>query len=319
MEWKKKAMISVLSLSLLSVNSSDAATYFTDVSTHWGKATIEWASQVGITKGYPDGKFKPENPVTEAEFLTMFVRAYKEKQGLKNLESKPWPAGYYEFAQLMKYPVSEFTEGKNALINRQRVANLIAASTGTTYSGRDAIHYLLLQGISQGKVASKITINNYDGQGLLTRAEAVRFVQNVLEKVDTIRPAPNVPSSPLPQVGDNQEIVKPKDFPDDVLTTDLNYELHDKVVSTLKIQDGRLTGKLLPLPENHVYGIIYNGLDKNGKPFQVIISDKYKIGETFTVETGTRGYLLISLDDVRIGAGYGVTRIEVPSMEMKRS
>jgi|GEM_PF-465369 len=49
---------------------------FHDVSEgHWAKAAIDRAVALGIVKGYADGTFKPQQPVTRAEFVTMLVRA----------------------------------------------------------------------------------------------------------------------------------------------------------------------------------------------------------------------------------------------------
>lgn len=48
-----------------------------DVSNHWAKASIEWAKERGLIKGYPDGSFKPNQAVTRAEMCVMFERFYE--------------------------------------------------------------------------------------------------------------------------------------------------------------------------------------------------------------------------------------------------
>ena len=48
-----------------------------DVTGHWAKASIEWAKEKGLIKGYPDGSFKPNNPLTRAEACAMFERFYQ--------------------------------------------------------------------------------------------------------------------------------------------------------------------------------------------------------------------------------------------------
>ena len=47
-----------------------------DVSGHWAKASIEWAKEKGLIKGYPDGSFKPNNTLTRAEACVMLERFY---------------------------------------------------------------------------------------------------------------------------------------------------------------------------------------------------------------------------------------------------
>lgn len=48
-----------------------------DVSGHWAKASIEWAKEKGLIKGYPDGSFKPNQAVTRAEMCVMLERFYE--------------------------------------------------------------------------------------------------------------------------------------------------------------------------------------------------------------------------------------------------
>lgn len=47
-----------------------------DVTGHWAKASIEWAMEKGLIKGYPDGSFKPNNPLARAEACAIFERFY---------------------------------------------------------------------------------------------------------------------------------------------------------------------------------------------------------------------------------------------------
>ncbi|MFS0725211.1 Ig-like domain repeat protein [Paenibacillus sp. 1P07SE] len=44
---------------------------FTDTGSHWGGDTIRRAAAKGVVNGYPDGSFRPDHPVTRAEFLVM--------------------------------------------------------------------------------------------------------------------------------------------------------------------------------------------------------------------------------------------------------
>jgi S-layer homology domain len=78
----KKLVVSVWSfilallLSVSSVSNTHAATNFKDVPEgYWAKKEIEYLVQEGIIKGYDDGTFKPEKPVTRLQAATMLVRA----------------------------------------------------------------------------------------------------------------------------------------------------------------------------------------------------------------------------------------------------
>ena len=47
-----------------------------DVSGHWFTPSVEWAREKGLIKNYPDGSFKPNQPITRAEACVMLERFY---------------------------------------------------------------------------------------------------------------------------------------------------------------------------------------------------------------------------------------------------
>jgi hypothetical protein len=49
---------------------------FNDVGGHWAEAWIEQLKAEGITSGYPDGSYKPENQVSRAEMAVFLVNAF---------------------------------------------------------------------------------------------------------------------------------------------------------------------------------------------------------------------------------------------------
>lgn len=52
-----------------------------DVRNHWAEEAIEWVIEEGLMKGYPDGSFQPDKPMTRAEVATVLYR--KNKQSSK--------------------------------------------------------------------------------------------------------------------------------------------------------------------------------------------------------------------------------------------
>ncbi len=63
------------------VDNSSSST-FTDVSTsHWAYDSIGAAQSAGWVKGYPDGSFRPDNPVTRAELVQVFENYFKLSAG----------------------------------------------------------------------------------------------------------------------------------------------------------------------------------------------------------------------------------------------
>ena len=54
----------------------DGSHSFSDVAGHWAEAWIEDLYDEGITSGYPDGTYRPENQVTRAEMAVFLVRTF---------------------------------------------------------------------------------------------------------------------------------------------------------------------------------------------------------------------------------------------------
>ena len=48
-----------------------------DVEGHWAQRDISFAARTGLLIGYPDGTFKPDQPITRAEFVTLVNRMLK--------------------------------------------------------------------------------------------------------------------------------------------------------------------------------------------------------------------------------------------------
>lgn len=63
-----------MTLSMLSLPAHAAA--FPDIEGHWAQADIEAMAQAGYLNGYPDGTFRPDEPVTRAEFAKIICEAF---------------------------------------------------------------------------------------------------------------------------------------------------------------------------------------------------------------------------------------------------
>lgn len=74
----KKLLTTILILSMvLSIPSiSVHAATFTDVDGHWARENIEAMTEAGYLSGYPDGGFRPDEPVTRAEFAKIICEVY---------------------------------------------------------------------------------------------------------------------------------------------------------------------------------------------------------------------------------------------------
>lgn len=50
-----------------------------DITGHWSEESIRWCMEHGLMKGYPDGSFQPDKPVTRAELATVLKRLEESK------------------------------------------------------------------------------------------------------------------------------------------------------------------------------------------------------------------------------------------------
>lgn len=205
----KKVLLLIIAAFFFLASSVGAQNKFPDIQKHWAKSSIQWALAKHMVVGYPDGTFKPDHFVTEAEFLAMLMRIYintnKEvnewKQAHQNIKAYDWTDPYYQIAASYNIPVegdTNLTERVDA-ITRGQVAQMIAGAYGKNYYVDGAIAYLYDYGLSQGRKGK--TIVGYEPNSYLTRAEAVQFLKTIetkglngkmLKRPNKPEPNPNV-------------------------------------------------------------------------------------------------------------------------------
>lgn len=157
----------------------------------WYFETMNWGIQSDVITGYTeDGvhKLKPEQVVNEEEFLTMLIRFFpNSKDELSNLEQKNdtshWSDHSYDIAKLFNIAITGAADNKlrEKPVNRGQVAVMIAGALGKNYDVDGAVTFLYDSGLSEGR--SSKTIEGYEPNGILTRAEAVNFLKNIKQKI----------------------------------------------------------------------------------------------------------------------------------------
>jgi hypothetical protein len=105
-------------VAIASTPASAQSTQFSDVSfSYWARPFIEKLAEKNIIKGFPDGSFKPDEPVTRAQFAAIVLQAFNEAPvrrytGFKDVPDKFWatPAITQAFTTgfMTGYPGSEF-------------------------------------------------------------------------------------------------------------------------------------------------------------------------------------------------------------------
>lgn len=170
--------LAVLFIQPIHIASGQESMLYSDIQSHWAKDTILWATSLGIVNGFPDGTFKPNQSVSEAQFLAMLLRVYDPE--LQSAEQEHWSSPYYQLALELNYPINADLATSTASITRSDVAELITATQGENYSGNNAIKYVLAHQLANGRTNEK-TVLDFHGSSFLTRAEAVTLIKNVAE------------------------------------------------------------------------------------------------------------------------------------------
>ena len=99
--------------------------------TDWFNNAISTLSNAKIITGYPDGSFKPNAPITRAEFATIAVRfsdvVYTENSSFTDVDASHWAAKYISLAQHLGW-VNGYPDGSfkpNKAITRAESMTLI--------------------------------------------------------------------------------------------------------------------------------------------------------------------------------------------------
>lgn len=108
-----------------------------DIQGYWAKDCIEILAQQGIVAGYPDGTFRPDNPVTRAEFAALLTLAFPAVDRRSPIRFTDVPTDYWAAQPIQKcyttgwltgYPGSRFRP--NLPIPRTQAVIAIAGGLG---------------------------------------------------------------------------------------------------------------------------------------------------------------------------------------------
>jgi hypothetical protein len=182
---------------------------FDDTAGHWAEQDIDWMVRRLLVEGTSETLFKPNDPITRAEFTAMLVRALnlpegdnRTAAGFTDVGQSAWYSGAVQSA--VSQGLVKGWDGKHfapdKTITREEMAVMIgrayplfgakvssAADLGLLgqYSDNSRIHgwaknavaLLLDEGIMKG-----ITEGRFGPEGITTRAEAVAVLRRLLSK-----------------------------------------------------------------------------------------------------------------------------------------
>lgn len=198
----------------LSAPAFAQTTNFPDVqSDYWAKEFIQALATKEIIKGFPDGRFRPDDPVTRAEFAAMILKAF-EKPGVRSaITFVDVPSNSWAFSAIAKASTTGFLEGYPGAVfrpnqNIPRAQVLVSLANGLDYSTGNSTATALqaytdassIPEYARNSIAAatekRIVVNHADVKLLnpnrtATRAEVAAFIYQALASTGKAQAIPS--------------------------------------------------------------------------------------------------------------------------------
>lgn len=189
------ALAMLLSMGILTASAEE----FSDTQSHWAASYIKTAVEKGFSSGYDDGKFRPDQSVTRAEFIKMVNKAIgltiTTDTAFSDVTENDWFFNDVKTAVGAGYIKGngDGTFLPNKTITRQEAAVVLSRVVTKAENAADVSAFTDVGDIADwakdsiAKIAGKSYMTGYP-EGTykplapLTRAEAVKIICSVLEK-----------------------------------------------------------------------------------------------------------------------------------------
>ncbi len=185
---------------------------FKDVSaTYWAKAYIDALASQNIIAGFPDGSFKPNEPVTRAQFATIITKALKPPAKRASIDFKDVKNNFWAYAAIKSAYQSQFVSGypdgnfkPQQQIPRVQALVSLANGLGLTANNQNVLSFYTdaaqIPSYAIAPVAAatarQLVINYPTAKQLnpnrqATRAEVAAFVYQALVNAGRAQPIPS--------------------------------------------------------------------------------------------------------------------------------
>lgn len=276
---KKKIHILIIFIILLWSNltyGSNIKVDLVDVKpTDWYMPTVSKLIELGGIQGYPDRSFKPNEPMTKAEFVKTLVTSLGE--GVVSKSNEHWASGYISKAESMKILGKDKLANIDTPISRLEAAEIVSNSLiylKEIYEvNSDTISIVSTNGIMTG-----YPDGSFKGENNLSRAEASTIIVRLLFKeirtipVDKVKETASVHNEILRLVNIERKKVNLKPF---IICTELSK------VAELKSKDMALANYFAHT--SPTYGSPFDMMDQFGIMYQAAaenIAKGYKTPES---------------------------------------
>lgn len=145
---------------------------FTDMQGHWAQPCIEQLVQNDIITGYEDGTFRPNAPVTRAEFATMLGKAFPNAPIVRDpVDFVDIPTDYWAADSIQQVYQTGFLSGYlgqifNPLRRILREQVWVGLASGLNYSPRRSVNETL-----SASFTDSATISNYARNAIAAATE----------------------------------------------------------------------------------------------------------------------------------------------------
>lgn len=187
---------------------------FSDIpDNYWARPYIQALVERNILAGFTDGTFRPDQPITRAEFTAPLRKAFGQKPAQNALNFKDVPSGYWAEPGIKQAVATGFLKGypgnrflPNQEIPRAQVLVALASGLGLkppsdpaqvlqTYQDTNQIPQYATKGVAASTAAGLVI--NYPNQNLLkpnqaaTRAEVAAAIYQALVQAGQAEPIPS--------------------------------------------------------------------------------------------------------------------------------
>lgn len=262
----KRFLIALLVIFLLSMSTLIVHATVNDITGHWAQEVIQKWLDKKLASGYTDGTFRPNNPITRAEFMILVNNVFGFTNE-KDIAFTDVNEGQWFYDTVRKAVAAGYIEGysdgslkPNNSITREEVATIIAkimklelnSSKTEIFADKEKINWS--KGYI-GAVVNKGLMKGYpDGtfrpQNNITRAEALYALNNIM-KVGESEGIKVIAKQDLFGITYMHVIVDEKIKPIEVRA--------DEQVLEYDVKDGRWKGTRLDLEIGDIIQILIKG------------------------------------------------------------
>jgi S-layer homology domain len=194
----------------------DGATSLSDISGNWAEPFIRVLTDKGIIAGYKDGTFRPDQPVTRAEFAALIRRAFPDAPEVNSKTTfRDVPAGYWAADAIAKASSIGFLAGDpggtfRPADNIKRIESLVSLVNGTKLQANGEVANIdelfsdtpqvpvfgrnALVAAAQRCVAVSVSYpdgRNFNPTGDATRSDVAAFLHQTLVAADRLPKLPD--------------------------------------------------------------------------------------------------------------------------------